>query len=153
MVRLLAGSPEQHMQGISNDLCNRTIVRKHQVGHACEIVVEKRPKHVGFERLHKRGEAGNVGEKRCDFTTLPAKINRVRIAGKSCSQIGREVTRKRGMRPLSLGLPPPRLAQNFDVPNGLGNRRFKIKKIDGLGQKVECAAVHRGTNVGYVAIG
>ena len=110
MVRLLTGGPKQHMQGVTNDLCNRTIVRKHKVGHACEIVVEQRSKRVGFERLHERGEAGNVGEQCRDLTALPAKINRVCIAGKPLGQIGREVTRKRGVRPLSLRLPPPRLA-------------------------------------------
>ena len=38
------------------------------------------------------------------------RVNRVCIAGKPLGQIGREVTRKRGVRPLSLRLPPPRLA-------------------------------------------
>ena len=28
-----------------NDLCNRTIVLKYEIGHAGKIVVEKRPKH------------------------------------------------------------------------------------------------------------
>ena len=141
------------MQGIADDLCNRAIVREYEIGHAGEIVVEKRPKHVGFERLHKRGEAGNVGEQRRDLAALPAEINRVRVAGKPFSQIGREVTRKRGMRPLGLRLPPPRLAQDFDMPNGLGDRRFEVEKIDGLGQEIERAAVHRGADIGHVAIG
>ena len=106
------------------------------------IVVEKRSKHVGFERLHKRGEAGNVGEKRRDLTTLTTKINRVRIAGKPFSQIRREVTRKRGMCPFGRRLPLARLAQDFDMANGLGYRRFEVKKIDGLGQE---SRMHRGS--------
>ena len=153
MVRLLAGGPEQHVQGIADDLCHRAVVREHDVRHAGEVVVEQRPKHVGFERLHQRGEAGNVGEQRRDLAALPAEIDRVRIAGKPLGQIGREVTRQRGMGPLGLRLPPPRLAQDLDMPNGLGDRRLEIKKIDRLGQEIERAAVHRGADIGHVAIG
>jgi len=94
MVRLLTWSPEQHMQGVSNNLCNRTIVRKHNVGHACKIIVEKRPKHVGFERLDQRGKAGNVAEQRRDLATLAPKINCIHIAREPLSQIGRKVPRK-----------------------------------------------------------
>ena len=32
------------------------------------------------------------------------------------------------------------------------DRRFEVDKIDGLGQKVERAAVHRGADIGHVAI-
>ena len=91
--------------------------------------------------------------KRRDLAALPAEIDRVRIAGKPLGQIGREVTRKRGMGPLGLRLPPPRLAQDFDMPNGLGDRRFEVKKIDRLGQEIKRAAVHRSADIGHVAIG
>ncbi len=56
------------------------------------------------------------------------------------------------MRPLGLRLPPPRLAQHLDMPNGLGDRRFEIAEIDRLGQEIERAAVHRGADIGHVAI-
>ncbi len=82
MVRLFTWGAEQYVQGIANDLRNRTIVRKDKVGHAYEIVVEKWPQHVGFKRLHKCGEAVNVGEQRRNLTTPPAQINRIRIVGK-----------------------------------------------------------------------
>src|ERR1700680_4689187 len=134
------GAPNRTCRGITNDLCNRTIVHKDNVSHACKIIVEKRPEHVGFECLDKRGKAGNVSEQRRDLPTLPAKVNCIHIAGKPLSKIGREVPRKRGMRPLCLRLPPPRLAQDFDMPNGLGDCRFEVKEIDGLGQEIERAA-------------
>src|SRR5437899_2478437 len=119
MVRLLTWGTEQHMQGVTNDLCNRTIVRKHNVSHACKIIVEKRPKDLGFERLDQRGKASNVAEQRRDLATLPPKINCIHIAGKALSKIGREVPRERSMRPLGLGLPPSHFTQDLDMAAGL----------------------------------
>ena len=46
MVRLLAGGAEQHVQGIADDLCDRAIMGEHDVGHAREIVIEKRSEHA-----------------------------------------------------------------------------------------------------------
>ena len=69
------------MQGIPDDLCNCTIVYKHNVSHASKIIVEKRPKDIGFERLDQRGKACNVAEQRCDFSTLPPKIHGIHIVG------------------------------------------------------------------------
>ena len=94
MVRLLSWRPEQNMQGISNDLGDRTIVRKYDIGHACEVVVEKRPKHSRFQRLYERSEALDVGKQRCDLAALPTEIDRVRIAGQPLGNIWRKVTRK-----------------------------------------------------------
>ena len=91
MVRLLTRGAEQHMQGVTNDLCNRTIVRKHNVSHAGKIIVEEGPKHVGFKRLNERAKTRNVAEQRRDLSTLSAKINCIHIAGKPLSKIGREV--------------------------------------------------------------
>ena len=153
MIPLLAGSAEQHVQGIANDLCNRTIVRKHKISHAGKIIIEQRPKHFRLERLHQRSKAGNVAEQSRNFASLSSKSERVRFAGEPQSQIGREIPRQRGMRPLGFRLPPPRLPQNLNMPDGLGNRRFEIAKIDGLGQKVKGSPVHRSTNIGHVAIG
>ena len=153
MIRLLAGGAEQHMQGIADDLGHGAVVGEHDSVMPVEIVVEQRPEHVGFERLDQRGEAGNVGEQRRDLAALPGEIDRVGIAGQPLGQIGREVARQRGVRPLGRRLPPPRLAQHFDMPKRLGDRRLEIGKIDGLGQEIERAAVHRGADVGHVAIG
>ena len=141
------------MQSIADDLCYRAIMRKHDIRHAREIVIEKRPEHVGFECLHQGGEACDVGKQRCDFAALPAKINCVRIAGKPLRKVGGEVARQRSVGSLGRRLPPPCLAQDLDMPDGLGDRRFEIDKIDRLGQEIERAAVHRGANVGHVAIG
>ena len=76
MVRLLTGGPEQHMQSVTNDLCDRTIVRKYDVSHASKIIVEQRPKDIGFDRLDKRGKTSNVAEQRCDLSTLSPEIHR-----------------------------------------------------------------------------
>jgi hypothetical protein len=54
---------------------------------------------------------------------------------------------------LGLRLPSSRFAQHFDMPNGLGDRGFEVKKIDGLGQEIERPPVHRSANIGDVAIG
>jgi len=39
------------------------------------------------------------------------------------------------------------------MPNGLGHCPLEIEKIDGLGQEIERAAVHRGADIRDVAIG
>src|SRR5712671_2490984 len=49
-------------------------------------------------------------------------------------------------------LPAPRLAQSLDVAQGLADRRFEVGKIDRLCQKIKRPAVHRGANIGQVAI-
>ena len=45
------------MQGIADDLCNRTIVGKYHISHAGKIFIEERPKHFRLERLYQRGKA------------------------------------------------------------------------------------------------
>ena len=143
MVRLLTWCTEQHMQGIANNLCNRTIVRKHEICHAQEVVIEKRTKHVGFKRLYKRRETGNVCKQCCDLSSLPTEINSIRIARKSLGQVGGEVTRERSVRPFRLRLAPSRFTQDIDMPNGLRDRCFKIEKINRLGQEIKCTAIRR----------
>jgi hypothetical protein len=39
MVRLLSWSAKKDVQGISDDLCDRTVVGKNDVGHAGEILI------------------------------------------------------------------------------------------------------------------
>ena len=45
------------------------------------------------------------------------------------------------------------LAQLADFVEGLADRDFEIGKIDRLGDEIERAAVHRGAQIGHVAIG
>jgi len=85
MVPLLAGSPEQHMQGIADDLRHRTIVRKHDIRHTHDVVIEKWSKDIGFECLHERRKIGDVGEKHRNLAALTTEINRVRVVGKPFS--------------------------------------------------------------------
>ena len=56
------------------------------------------------------------------------------------------------MRPLGRRLPPLRVPENLDMPDSFRDRRFEVEKIDGLGQEVERAPVHRGADIGHVAI-
>jgi len=39
------------------------------------------------------------------------------------------------------------------MPDGSRDRRFKVEKVDGLHQEIEGVSVHRGADVGDVAIG
>ena len=102
MVRLLAGGSEQHVQGIADDLGDRAVMGKHDIGHAGEVFVEQRPEHARLQRLHQRGEAGNVGEQRRDLAALAAEIDRVGVAGQPLGQVRREVARQRGIGPFGL---------------------------------------------------
>ena len=45
-----------------------------------------------------------------------------------------------------------RIAQAPDMGDGLAQSRLEIGKIDGLGQKIEGAAIHRCANVQHVAV-
>ena len=135
MVRLLTGGPEQHMQSVTDDLCDRTIVRKYEIDHACEIVVQQRPKDIRFDRLDKRGKTSNVAEQRRDFTTLSPEIHRGRIAGERFSKVRREVTRKRRMSSLGLGLSSARFAQNSDMPDSLAIVASRSRKSMGFVRK------------------
>ena len=56
------------------------------------------------------------------------------------------------MRALGFGLARARVAQRRDMAEGLANRRLEIAEVDRLGKKIEGAAVHRGADVGHVAV-
>ncbi|MCY1241822.1 hypothetical protein D9M72_547440 [compost metagenome] len=57
------------------------------------------------------------------------------------------------MRPFGRALPTLCFAQRFHMVDGLANRRLQIGKIDRLRYKVVGAAVHRGADIGHVAVG
>ena len=141
------------MDRVADDLRHRSVVGENDISHADEIIVEQRAKNIGFQRLHQRREARNVGEQSSDLATLSPQVERFGIAGEPLSQVWREVARQRRVRPLRCCLPLPRLAQDLDMPDGLGDGRFEVGKIDRLDQKVESAAVHRRANIGHVAVG
>ena len=141
------------MQGVADDLGHRAVMREHDFGHADEIVVEQRAEHVRLERLDQRGEARNVGEQGGDLATLAAQVDVVGAAGDALREIGREIARQRRVGAIGRRLPLPRLAQEFDMANGLGDGGFQIREIDRLGQEIERAAIHRGADIGHVAIG
>ena len=87
MVWLLTRGAKQNMQGVADNLGNGAIVGKHDVGRAGQIFVEKWAKHVRFERLHQRREAGDVREQRCDFPALPSKVYGIRVIDQPLGKI------------------------------------------------------------------
>ena len=153
MIRLLARRAEQHVHRITDDLGDRSVVGEYHGGHADEIVVKERPEHVRLNQFHELGETVDVGEHHSDVAPLATQIDGVGVVGKTLCEIRRKVARQRRMRPFRRRLPFARFAQHFDMPDRLGDRRFQVGKIDWLSQEVECAAIHRRTDVGHVAVG
>ena len=92
MIGLLAGRAEKHMEGIADDLRDRAIVRKHDIGHACEVFIKKRPEHARLKRFHQCGKPGDIGKERCNFAALTRKIYRIVVARKSLDKIGRKIS-------------------------------------------------------------
>ncbi len=153
MIRLLARRAEQHMDGVADDLCDGALVGEDDIGHAGQVVVEQRPEHARLQRFNQRGEAGDVGEQRRDLAAPPFELACAPLASEAERQIRREVTRQRRMRALGFGLAAARLAQRFDVAQRLGDGGFQIGEIDRFGDEIEGAAIHRGADIGHVAIG
>ena len=91
MVRLLAGSAEQHVERVADDLCHCAIVSKHDVGHAGEVFIEQRAQHFRFKRLDECSETCDVGKQRGDLAALTSEIERGGVAGKLLRQIRRKL--------------------------------------------------------------
>ena len=70
---------------------------EHNICHAREILIEQRSEDAGFQRLHKRGETGNVGKKGRNLAALPAEVDGVRVGGQLLGKVRREVARQRGI--------------------------------------------------------
>ena len=94
MVGLLTWGSKQHVQGIADDLGDGAIMGKYDIGHARKVLIEQWPEHVGLQRLDEGRETSDVGEKRRDFTALPAKVDGIRIPGKTLGEVWREIPRQ-----------------------------------------------------------
>jgi hypothetical protein len=70
MVGLLAWGSKQHVQRIADDLRHGAVMGEHNICHAREILIEQRSEDAGFQRLHKRGETGDVGKKGRNLAAL-----------------------------------------------------------------------------------
>ena len=140
------------MQRVADDLRHRALVGEHDVRHADEIFVEERSEHAWLDRLDERGEAGDVGEEGRDLAALPREVDSVGIAGEPLGEVRREIARQRGVRALRRRLTPPRLAQHLQMAERLGDRRLEIGEIDGLGEEIERAAIHRRADIRHVAV-
>jgi hypothetical protein len=87
MVRLLSRRSKQHVQRIADDLRHCAVLGEHNICHAREILIEQRSEYAGFQRLHKRSETGNVGNKGRNLAALPAKVDGISIASELLCQI------------------------------------------------------------------
>ena len=87
LVGLFARRTEQDVNGVADDLRQRSVMSEHDIGHADEIVVKERAKNIGFERLDQRREACNIGKQCRDLAALSAQVERFGLAGEALSQI------------------------------------------------------------------
>ena len=87
------------MQRIADHLRHSAVMGEHNICHAREILIEQRSEDAGFQRLHKRGETGDVGKKGCNLAALPDEVDGIRVAGKLLDKVRREVARQRGIGP------------------------------------------------------
>ena len=94
MVRLFARSAKQDVQGVADDFGYGPIVRKHNVRHSREVLIEQRPQHLGFKRLDESSKTRNVGKKCGDPAPLTAKVDGVGVVGKPLRQIRRKISRQ-----------------------------------------------------------
>src|SRR5215471_4919587 len=74
-------------------------------------------------------------------------------SARSSAMLGEKISREIGAGALGRGASPVELAHAADLIEGLADGDFQIGEIDGLGDEIEGAAVHRGADVGHVAIG
>ena len=107
MIELLARRPEQHVQRVADDLCDRAVMGEDDLRHAGEVVVQKRLEYLWVERLDKRGEAGDIGEERRYFAALSAKVDRLAVRRQPFGEIRREVARERRVRAFGGNLAAP----------------------------------------------
>jgi hypothetical protein len=94
MVRLLAWGSKQYVQRIADDFGHRTVMGEHNICHAREILIEQRSEYAGLQRLHKRGETGDVGKKGRNLAALPDEVGGIRVARKLLDKVRREVARQ-----------------------------------------------------------
>ena len=153
VIRLLSGRVEQHLDRIADDLGDRALMREHDVGHAADIFVEQLAQHFRCNRLHQRGEAGDVGEDRGDLAPVHRHAVGLAVAGQAACDLRREIARQRSVRALGLELAAARLAHHLDMADSLVDRHFEVAEIDRLGEEIERAAVHRGADIAHVTIG
>ena len=153
MIRLVARRAEEHMNRVADDFCDRSFMREDDVGHRAEIFVEHLAQHRGVETFDEGREAGDVGEQRRDLAALAAEIERRGIAGEARGEIGREIARQRRVGALGRRLPTLGFAQHLDMADRLFNRGLEIGEVDRLRQEIEGPAIHRGADIGHVAIG
>ena len=110
-------------------------------------------RHDGLRRhlFGHPGEADDVDEE--DGDGLAPHLPQLVVLGENLGDVRRKISREVSAGALGRGAAPVELAHATDLIEGLADRDFEIGEIDGLGDEIEGAAVHRGADVGHVAIG
>src|SRR6185312_3928099 len=119
MIGLLAWRPKEHMQSIADDFCDRALVKKYNVGHTREVVVQQRSENAWLQRLHQRSKSGDIGKERRNLPALAGEIDRVGLAGQPLREVGRKIARERCVSALGLQLTALCIAKALDVRDGL----------------------------------
>jgi len=84
---------EENLDRVADDLGDRALPGKHDIGHAAHIFVEQSAKDVRLCRLDQRSKAGYVGKDSRNFTPLHLHaIARAIGAGQASSDLGRKIT-------------------------------------------------------------
>jgi hypothetical protein len=107
---------------------------------------------LGRHQLGHAGKADDVDEQH-RHGLAPYRPQGLVAIGQHIDQVRREVAREIGAGPLRDGALAIDLAYPADIVERLLDRDFEIVEIDRLGDEIECAAVHRGTDIRHVAIG
>ena len=140
------------MDRIADDLGDRAFVREHDFRHTFEVAAEQARELSGVERFHERREPGDVGEQGGDFAPFDAGRERIDVGREATREIGREIARERRVRALRRGLTRPRVPEVGDMSDRSADRGLEVGEVDRLGEEVEGAAVHRGADIGHVAV-
>ena len=135
MVRLLASNST--CRASPDDLGDRPVMGKHDIGHAHEIFVEQCSQYIRFQRLHQCGEARGLGERRYDARRCPL-IDRVGVAGKPLRKVRREIARQRRIGSFGLGL-ARRASRRNSIWRNLLRSSSLNREINRLGHEIERA--------------
>ena len=152
VVRAGVGQAEHGENLVADVFLDGAVAGEDLVGHALVELAQHRQHGLGRHRLGHAREADDVGEQH-RHGLAPHRPERLVLLGQQVNDAGREITRQVGTRPLGLD---PLLVEHADVGDGLErlvDRELEVVEVDRLGDEVEGAAVHRGADIGHVAVG
>ena len=74
MVGLAGGCAEEDVDGVADDLGNRSLVGEDDVRHARQVTVNQFAEKCGVQRLSQARETSDIGEERGDFAALACQV-------------------------------------------------------------------------------